>query len=662
MQKLDIEMRIAWVWQNNSSEKHILMAPMDRQTEDSNSPPSEAQENAQPPVWLHASLSDLVDLDFETPIATSKSADSRELSDLFRTASDRMEDTPARRIFHMLSAVTGMMFKPKDRNEPLGPILVFADGRRSPSPSDFRGEPEEIITAATMRARHPTLRARLADLCWILDRKKGRQGAIAAATYVEIATKIDNGLLGFRFGNQFDALSYEVCDLLRRALQISRAIGWEKPEAIAAREMVAELRGRAIQNGQINAVSLYSNLDLDFYVSDPTLVGKELEELISRSSDTIDQQSCVDLWRLCARAYRYAKNSDRQHHANAATAEQLANMAEHQPSAILAASLLSEAISTLHGIPDKREYRKALRHRLVDIQAGIADEMSSFSHPLDISKIARGAEQAMSGLSLRDKLFLFADLAGSPESPDPSQLKEEASTSIREYPLSSLFSASHHDHEGKVVHRSQGVNLGDSLDDTAIQNQIAQDERLRRSIIAQGELEVARQIIAQEHFLSDDTFIPILLHSPFVPQGLVRTFSRGFLRFFQGDFISGLYILTPLLESSLRHLLKSYSHDVTIFDDATQTQQDRTISSLYEQMRNELDEIFGSSITTDIENTFLTRPGPYLRHALAHGLLHDGNPSSHDAIYGCWLIFRLSLLPLFPYRTQLSLPYDERTS
>jgi hypothetical protein len=106
----------------------------------------------------------------------------------------------------------------------------------------------------------------------------------------------------------------------------------------------------------------------------------------------------------------------------------------------------------------------------------------------------------------------------------------------------------------------------------------------------------------------------------------------------------------------LRHVLKACGVDVTIFDDATRTQQDRSISSLFDQMRKQLDEVFGPEITTDIENVFLAKPGPQLRHSLAHGLLTDGSPSSADAVYGCWLIFRLCLLPLFPYYTQIDLP------
>ena len=56
-----------------------------------------------------------------------------------------------------------------------------------------------------------------------------------------------------------------------------------------------------------------------------------------------------------------------------------------------------------------------------------------------------------------------------------------------------------------------------------------------------------------------------------------------------------------------------------------------------------------TAITADIESVFLTKLGPHLRHALAHGLLHDGDPYGADAIYACLLIFRLCLLPLYPY-------------
>ena len=272
---------------------------------------------------------------------------------------------------------------------------------------------------------------------------------------------------------------------------------------------------------------------------------------------------------------------------------------------------------------------------------------------MDLRDLAQQVENNIKSLGLVDMLLAFASLA---RSPTPEQLVEEATKAIQEHPLASIFGATHHDREGKVVHRTEGGVFGDDGSDPAVQNQIAQAESIRRNIVA-FEIDVVRRTITEQHYLSEEIFKILLQHSAFVPQDLLQTFAEGFLRFFRGDFVSAMYILTPLLENSLRLCLKSYGHDVTKFDDETQTQQDRTISSLFEQMRSELDSIFGTAITTDIDNVFLRRPGPYLRHSLAHGLLHDGDPYGSNAMYGCWLIMRLCLLPLIPHRERISLPH-----
>jgi hypothetical protein len=142
--------------------------------------------------WARASNADLADLDFEAPIAESRSAESRDLSELFRKAAgpigenSEWVDTPSARVFSMLAGVTGMMFKPKEPSEPFGAMAIFADGRRSALPTDFRGDPSGMLAEMAARSRHPVLRARLADACWLLERKRGQFAAIAAAAYVEV--------------------------------------------------------------------------------------------------------------------------------------------------------------------------------------------------------------------------------------------------------------------------------------------------------------------------------------------------------------------------------------------------------------------------------------------------------------------------------------------
>lgn len=89
----------------------------------------------------------------------------------------------------MLSAVTGMHFKPEDRHEPFRPFVTFPDGRRSAILADFRGAHAETLCDLASRTKHPVLRARLADIGWTLDRKRGDVGSLALAAYVEIVIR-----------------------------------------------------------------------------------------------------------------------------------------------------------------------------------------------------------------------------------------------------------------------------------------------------------------------------------------------------------------------------------------------------------------------------------------------------------------------------------------
>jgi hypothetical protein len=626
-----------------------------------NSPTTdESADNAAPPTppWTRATTGDVLQVDFEELVRQSDSADAAVLGDLYRNALGNQQpesETPAFRVISMLAAVMGMQFKPNEPNDPFAAMVIWADGRRSAIPADFRGAIEALAEMAG-RAQHPVLRARLADLCWLLDRKRGRLGVNAATAYVEVVSKVDAGTLKFQFDEKENgALRHEARDLLKRALFIGRGTGMEKNGLSEAQKLVAILRKRAIEEQQTGPALMFGRLDLHFGISDAAQVGKDVERLIAGLPPETDDHTMVELWRLSARAYHRAKLDDDTNRCRTVAAELLVVMAKRQPSAMLAGHTLTEAIRELHGLPGSKDRRKELRHLLVDIQAGIADEMSPFAIPMDLKDIAREVEQRMQQPTLLDKLFTFAALS---HSPDPDQLVAEAERAIREHPLSSLFGASHHDRDGKVVYRSQGADFGDAQDDSTLRQQIARDEGIRRHITASAEIEIARQSIASNHYLSEEIFAALLEISPFVPQGLVMTYSHGLTCFFRGDFISGLYILTPLLEASLRHVLKSHGHDVTKLDDATKIQEDRTISALFEQMRPELDSIFGSAITTDIENVFLKKPGPYIRHSIAHGLLHDGEPYSDDALYACWLIFQLCLIPLYQHREHLRLPFD----
>ena len=148
--------------------------------------------------------------------------------------------------------------------------------------------------------------------------------------------------------------------------------------------------------------------------------------------------------------------------------------------------------------------------------------MSAFSHPIDLSDIAKQVERQMGLPSLRDKLFVFAALIVRPIRPGSRRKPRSPSGNI---PFVAVRSFAPRPRR-KGVLSERGRWLRGHADSSTVQRQIAQDESIRRHITASGEIEVARQAIARDHYIAEDVFARLLMHSPFVPSDLVMTYSR----------------------------------------------------------------------------------------------------------------------------------------
>ncbi|MDP3409267.1 hypothetical protein [Bosea sp. (in: a-proteobacteria)] len=605
------------------------------------------------PFWLQATVDDVQEVDVDQPLSESNSADYHEAATLYRGASERSsadQDHKSARIFAMLAAALDIRLTVGNPNDPYAPMAVFGD-RRSAIPTDFKGS-VDALSAIAGKATSAVVRSRLSDLCWHLERKR-RVSALAGVTaYVELVEALASGELHIGSAKDLPANAFnsDAARLLRRCLQIARWLKGEEPILKNAQALAVRLREQAFAANDPAALRRFANIDLDFCLSDPAAVAEDVEGLIGAVAPSLDLDTEIELWRVAARAYQMAKRDDDRHRTRALAAETLVKLAEARGSAFVASKFLADAISELHGVPGKKERRKELQHRLVDVQAAIMDEMSSFSHRTDIRDLVEATVSTFEELGLVDMLFTLMGLASSPP---PDKLIQEAEAQIRAYPLSSIFGTSHLDHDGKVIHRTDCASFGERGSDGAVVAQIVKAESLRRSMVVSGAIEPARQIIVSHHLISDDLIETLTRNSAFVDPRQEQTFAKGISNFFQGDRIGATYILTPLLESCLRYVLKTAGHDVTTFDAATQTQQDRMLTSLFADMRGAMEEIFGAEIVHDLEYVFLRRPGPALRHSVAHGLLTDNGPYGADAIYSCWLLFKLMMIPLYPLREDL---------
>lgn len=620
---------------------------MDIETDEMDEPPPAT------PLSHEMTKGDLDAVNLDWPASGLNVSDCSELSSVYRKASEecaRNGDSSSSRAYAMIADVCGFYFRPDQLHSPYGPMIVHGN-RRSAIPEDFQGELTEILSEIAVRAKSPVVRARFADVAWLLNKRRFDLGRAAIEAYAEIAREVIGGNLKSHSDLRNNPTGPFTRDLVKRGLQLaamkSVTRDWEGGACI--REVAESLAEISAEQSDPLAVDRWYELALDFAVFEPTDVGVRIDQWLKLHAECSGYGK-LELLRLTARAYRQSRAMEDYHRCKLEAVETQVSMAttalSERNSASVAASFISSAIAELQEVPDSRTRRTELMHWLVDVQLGIAEELHSISQEMDLREIIGEMESILEGKCLRDALFLFAQMGNSPA---PKDLRDAEIKNIQEHPLSGLFAATYHDRSGKVLYRSPGVGLQGEPNDEALAPGIARSEGIRRAIFVGGDVHTVRRYVNENYHLSDDTFAMLLSNSVFVPRELLMTYSRGFKSFFQGDPVSALFILTPLLEASLKQLLQKAGHLVTTFDNATQTQQDLTISALFDQRREQLNEVLGNSNASDIERVFLQKPGPSIRHEVAHGLLTDSTPYGTDASYACWLIFRLCLIPLFKH-------------
>jgi len=627
-------------------------------TESSREPPLEDEEpNAAVvtvPPWSEATAEDVAACDIDACIPADLAADWHSLSDVFHKASKQEGlDSGSARVFAMLWGLLSMMATDSP-NEPFRAMLVWSDGRRSAETQDFR-PCVEALTAVAAKVEHPAIVARAADVAWTLQRRLHDVGRLAVEAYCRLLDEVTSGQLRFEHEIEQEGGRLGI-GVLRRCVVISRSrsFGDRAPDLSPLAARIEAARKGALERPDVSRHLALVQLELDFGLQEPAVLAAEIETSVATIDPAKDGHLMADALKVAIRAYSRAQDTNAAHACQRRLSGVYVAMAESMSnSAMLSSGFLADAISALAGVRDARDDRRVLRHKLLDAQAGILDEMGSISRPLNIDDLRAEMAKQVEGLGFYEALFLFAVLRSSP---DPEKARAEAIESIKAHPFSSLFAASYHDREGKKRHSAgDGGGFGEVGAESSVEAKIAEHQSLSRNIDV-GLLDVARRYISRTYYVAPDVLMPALMHSPFVPDGQENLFARSLSSFLRGDATSALFVLTPLVEAGVRWNLKSAGFEVTSFDDATQDQQDKTLSALYRDQRADIEAVFGPDLTFNIEQVFLHPAGPQLRHGVAHGLVHDGDPFGPDSFYACWLVLHLCLMPLYDHRASLGLP------
>jgi hypothetical protein len=224
-----------------------------------------------------------------------------------------------------------------------------------------------------------------------------------------------------------------------------------------------------------------------------------------------------------------------------------------------------------------------------------------------------------------------------------ADLKAETLRQAQKSPLNAMMGIKHIDDEGKTVVNTAGAALSEEPPDDWYLNMIARAESLRRAMVVANYVEPVRLLVNELIAIEERHFSPIVWQSAFVPQLQAPLYALGFARFFQGDLASAAHLLIPQLEPSLRHILKAHGTDPTKRrDDAIE--EDRSLDAIISNHRAELNDILGAPLLEELDRVFNVKPGPALRHDVAHGQMSAGQCYSADVIYACWLLYRVCCL------------------
>lgn len=535
--------------------------------------------------------------------------------------------------------------------------MLTNGGYRTAIPEDFRGEQNAVLETIAPTIRNSPLRARVADVVWLNNRRARHSAELAVDAYCECVT----GLLSGSLKRQFESsrkIPFETLGYLRRALQIAYAItrgGILPPQVVSA---LADFRDAAREANDLGLIRQGAELALRYGTEDPADLAAEAERVARIDSPEIDRFDVKSLLDLAASAHGQAGDRSAQARCRLEAAEQLVIQAERMSgSAMTRSALLMDAIQAMRSLPGTKERRKQLETQLRGQQADVLDELGPISSgPIDLSELARGTVEAIEGHPLPAVLARLANLT---RSTPVEELKGEARQAAEQAPLVAFMGGTQLDAQGKVVGSIPPLLPGAEPSWDWYKHQISRLESLKRGIFVKGQFEPVRRHLMQNFPLSQLHFGPITRSSPFVPAGYEDVFALGFARLMQGECISAAHLLLPQMENSVRYVLRQAGGDPSIIQ-ANMLQEDRSLSAMLDQQRAELERVFGEALVLEIELLFTDGSGPALRHTMAHGKLSADHCYGADVIYACWMVYRLCCLPLLPHWGEIANSIEEQ--
>ncbi len=598
---------------------------------------------------LILTVRDFAGCGWKAALAGASREDYYSMSNAFFSAAKQAisEDRQAHgKVLELLAHVCSMMLSSDSINEPFKPLTVLG-GQRSMTPDDLSEDDVTFFAQIVDEIDDPCpkahlLKARLADLVWLIQRPREVKFALAAIdSYRSIPLDTETWVR-------------DEDECWQRAIGLARLLGAGAGERLAEIEAsIIKAFTSVTRQDDFSALELANLLTSNALGGDhSTMIATKLQSLAREFEAEGNLLRAREYFQASADWFKVSGDDEKSTAMTVEVAEGYVKEAStrvslDQPSHMVAATYYENAIQTYRTIPKSMRAMHRVDDRIVALRKHLnesgeksLDEMGVIRSPgVDISQIVKNARNSVRSKALDEALNAFVNQL---EGENAKELRESAIEQIRSYPVQFLFSGTLMSRDGRVIAKQPGTALSDDDEggdnEVVIRSKMVENYRFHVDLAVRGYIWPAQEILLLEHRLREADFVDLARQSPIVPTGRELLFGKALFAGYDRDFITALHILVPQIEHMVRYHLKQAGVQTTNID-VNDIENENGLSSLMDLPQTE--EIFGEDLSFEIKALFCDPFGPNLRNELAHGLLGDRACESTFAIYAWWFGLKL---------------------
>ncbi|HFU3692945.1 TPA: hypothetical protein ACGPXA_003709 [Escherichia coli] len=551
------------------------------------------------------------------------------------------KDVSSWRVCYLLRSLFSLKFsKSGDIIDFESKIILYP--KRGYIPSDYKDNYLTILTCIKENTDNPYIISRVCDVLWINNRKDIDSANKAIESYALMINDACDTLLEKKESG--DIHVFDVVDCLDRGITISRMlIGRKKQLQGGIVDSTLRLYHILIDSSIFIGVLRISEILYKNNLLCPLQLAKNAEKIADEHCGASYFDAVKKLFYFASELYVKNDMEEQGRRCKMKATEITLAQFEQSSSPTLKAHWLRVALGEFRAIGGMSERIKEIKEELNSIRDQINDEMYSFAIPMDLSDVIAQKEHIYNQLNFSE---IIKKLISRFKVVSASEIMERARSDAKRYFFVNVSDTVFYDDRGRVVARQPPLDsAGDiSLDDACVN--YLRTSNIEHQFYVYGEFEVVRQRVLSRYSLNENTFDPISQQSLFVPPGYAEIFSLGFLKLWQGDYVSACYLLLPQLENSIRWILElrrkeTTKIDVSLFEEAT------SLSQMLANYKSEMEGIFGSDHVLTMDLLFNMKGGAAIRHTMAHGRYTVNHCYQPTSVFACVFIFYLTCLPLF---------------